>query len=231
MNKNPENILMEVEMMTGQIDNHIKEMATEYNKLFKKDLVTKIRQSIALNQVLAIICHHAPFHPDRKSESEITQAALSAMENDVIGYVGEYPHKIEEMSNYEFIAYLYQVGLYYSKIDGLSSEAFYPPITKDTLEEVSKIDTHIDFRQGRRMFKEGVANATLDTMTVLFKNPDKEISKDLIFCHFINLLSKNIGVGLEFDSEKIISQEYEIEYSIGQLKENLTIIRQLFSFK
>lgn len=78
------------------------------------------------------------------------------------------------------------------------------------------------------MFKEGVANATLDTMTVLFKNPDKEISKDLIFCHFINLLSKNIGVGLEFDSEKIISQEYEIEYSIGQLKENLTIVRQLF---
>ena len=218
MNNNPTHIVMEIEVLTGSIDQHIKEMAIEYNKTLNKELLYKIRQAIQMNQVFALICHHAPFHPDRHGNEALVQN-----EEEILG-----SKKIEEMDNYEYLAYLYQVGLYYSKIDACSTEAFYPPITKDTLEELSKIERPIEFIQARVFFKDSVKQSILESMTDLFKvDSDKEINKDLVFCHFINTLAKDLGLGYEFGSDKVTSKNYFLEYSIGQLSEMLIDLRYL----
>lgn len=231
-NQNLISILPEVELLTDQIDRKIKELAEQYlnssNKKEDERILDQAKHFLSLNQVLAMIAMVMRKHPDyRKGIFE-----------SLIKDVNEY-YNIEmylDSNSFEYLAFLHSVAMFYWDKDIFSEEAYFPPITKDTLETLKKtlkveekglhkLHNNNLFREYQRWFKEKIHETTITVMEKFIASIDpKQFSQEQIFCYYIITLMKNMlfdtifGQGIEW------KVDLSIDLSIGQLKQIIALI-------
>ena len=125
--------------------------------------------------------------------------------------------------------------MFYWDKDIFSEEAYFPPITKDTLETLKKTlkveglselhNTNL-FKQEKRWFKEKIHETTIAVMEKFIASIDpKQFSQEQIFCYYITTLMKKMCFDTIFSQGIEWKVDLSIDLSIGQLKQIIALIR------
>lgn len=233
-NQNLISILPEVELLIDQIDRKVKELAEQYlnssNKKEDERILDQAKHFLSLNQVLSMMAMVMRKHPDyRKGIFE-----------SLIKDVNEY-YNVEiylDSNSFEYLAFLHSVAMFYWDKDIFSEEAYFPPITKDTLETLKKTlkveglnelhNTNL-FKQEKRWFKEKIHETTIAVMEKFIASIDpKQFSQEQIFCYYITTLMKKMCFDTIFSQGIEWKVDLSIDLSIGQLKQIIALIRACF---
>ena len=248
-NQRLESILPEVELLTGSIDHKVKELAKEYlANPESDDLLIQCRQLIMINQVLSIVATFIPNHPDNKGK------LLESYIKDI--FKSDKAEIYKNSKSYEYLTMVHMISMFYCFKDALMDEGYYPPLTKDSHDALQKVINHYQnnrisvndiytdvklmdkevakkfhnhniFLAARRYFQSMICATTIEVMELLAMSSDpNQYTQEQIFCQYINTLLRNINFGSEYGDDLLSKTDFQIDLSIGQLKQSISFIRR-----
>ena len=227
----------------------MKELAEEYlANPESDDLLIQCRQLIMINQVLSIVATFIPNHPDNKEK------LLESYIKDI--FKSDKAEIYKNSKSYEYLTMVHMISMFYCFKDALMDEGYYPPLTKDSHDALQKVINHYQnnrisvndiytdvklmdkevakkfhnhniFLAARRYFQSMICATTIEVMELLAMSSDpNQYTQEQIFCQYINTLLRNINFGSEYGDDLLSKTDFQIDLSIGQLKQSISFIRR-----